>query len=67
MTKRIGQFVCLFTLLLAGCVGKQELPADPLFSNGKPPESKAQAGPATAPSFSEPTPPVNKTLLMHQI
>jgi hypothetical protein len=66
MAKRMGQVVCLFTLLFAGCVGKQELPVDPLFANGKPPESKAQTGAPIAPPFSEPAPPANKTLAVQR-
>jgi hypothetical protein len=64
MAKRIGQVVCLSMILLAGCdalFGRQGLPADPLFSTGKLPESTAQTGPPVAAPFSEPTPPVNKT------
>lgn len=64
MAKRIGQIGCLLLLLgsigCAGMFGPQELPADPLFSNGKPAESKAKAGPPVAPPFSEPEPPVNR-------
>ena len=62
MRKRIGQIVCYGMLLgLGGCqgiFGPQGLPADPLFANRKPIESKAIAGPPIATPDREPTPPV---------
>ena len=65
MVTRLFQIVCLLTLLASvGCkemFGRQGMPADPLFSTGKPAESKATFGPPIAPPFSEPTPPVNRT------
>ncbi len=57
--KRVGPITCLL-LFCVGCVGKPELPGDPLFTNGKPTESKAQIGPPAPPAFSEPMPPANK-------
>jgi hypothetical protein len=63
MAKRIGQLGCLLLILgLSGCTGmfgRQGLPADPLFSNGKPDEAKAHSGPPIAIPFSEPAVPEN--------
>jgi hypothetical protein len=57
MERHIGQFVCfLLLLLLSGCKG-QGLPADPLFANRKPLESKRRAGPPLDTPYREPTPP----------
>jgi hypothetical protein len=53
------QFICLLLLTLLGCKS-EGLPADPLFTNGKPLESKAKAGPPVDVPFSEPTPPVQR-------
>ena len=54
---------CLGVLLcLAGCksmFGCRGLPADPLFANRKPIETKAVAGPPTALANNEPALPVN--------
>ena len=62
MGKRVGQIGCfLLLLLLGGCkgmFGPQGLPADPLFANRKPIESKASAGPPIATPDREPMPPV---------
>jgi len=68
MAKRMSQLVCLLLLTSAGCkgmFGPQGMPAEPLFPNGQPAESKAQFGPAVAPPFAEPTPPVNRTQVAH--
>lgn len=63
MAKRIGQVCCvLFLFALGGCTGmfgRQGLPADPLFSNGKPEEAKPHFGPPTPAPFSEPAVPEN--------
>jgi hypothetical protein len=62
MGKRIGQIGCFLLLLgLGGCkgiFGPQGLPADPLFANRQPIESKANAGPPMAMPDREPTPPM---------
>ena len=55
MVKRI---VCVLLLFApVGCKGPG-LPADPLFGERKPIESKAIAGPPAATPDREPTPPV---------
>ncbi len=63
MARRIGQLGWVLLLLgLSGCTGmfgRQGLPTDPLFSNGKPAEAKAQSGPPIATAFSEPSVPAN--------
>ncbi|MBI2809074.1 MAG: hypothetical protein HYX68_29160 [Planctomycetes bacterium] len=63
MCRRITQYGCCLVLLaMAGCTGmfaSRGLPADPLFANRKPNETKAVNGPPVAPPFSEPAPPVN--------
>ena len=62
MGRRIAQIGCfLLLLLMGGCKGLfsgQGLPADPLFANRKPIESKANAVPPAATPDREPTPPV---------
>ena len=62
MRKRICQLACIALLLvILGCkgmFGSQGLPADPLFANRKPIESKATAGPPVATPDREPVPPV---------
>lgn len=65
MSLRIGQIVCLLVLLaLAGCKS-EGLPADPLFANGKPAETKAVAGPPVDTPLYEPTPPVKRFFVRH--
>jgi hypothetical protein len=63
MAMRIGKLGWVLLLLgLSGCAGmfgRQGLPADPLFSNGKPAEAKAQSGPPITTPFSEPPLPAN--------
>jgi hypothetical protein len=63
MAARIDQLGWVLLLLgLSGCTGmfgRQGLPADPLFSNGKPAEAKAQTGPPIRTPFSEPAVPEN--------
>ena len=63
MAARFGQLGCVLLLLgLSGCTGmfgRQGLPADPLFSNGKPVEAKAQSGPPMVTPFSDPPVPAN--------
>jgi hypothetical protein len=62
MMRRALHLGCFgFILTLAGCAlfGKREMPADPLFANRKPVESKPQAGPPIALPFSEPSPAPN--------
>jgi hypothetical protein len=54
MVRQIG---CLLLFVLAGCKGPG-LPADPLFGDNKPVESKVIAGPPVAMPDREPTPPV---------
>src|SRR5262245_28799107 len=61
----IGGFILLLVSGCADMFGRQGMPGDPLFASGKPAESKATAGPATPMPFSEPTPPVNRTRLVH--
>lgn len=59
MGKRLGCIALLF--LLAGCkgmFGPRGLPADPLFANRKPIESKQTAGEPMATPDREPAPPV---------
>ena len=67
MLYRIGQIVgTLILLALAGCTGlfgRQGVPADPLFSNGKPTEAKGRTGPPTATPFSEPAVPANNHIV----
>ena len=61
------RWLCLVFVFVCGCAdmfGRQGMPADPLFANGKPAESDSKAGPPIAPPFSEPTPPVNRTQLV---
>jgi len=62
MGQRIGQIGCFLLLLLfSGCkgmFGPLGLPADPLFANRKPVESKANARPPIATPEREPRPPV---------
>jgi hypothetical protein len=64
MRSRLGQGTCLLLLLLTcGCkamFGSQGLPADPLFANRKPVESKAIAGPPIETPYQEPPPPVQR-------
>jgi hypothetical protein len=57
MRRQIGQIVCFLLLLALGGCASQGLPADPLFANRKPIESKTKAGPPVATSYNEPTPP----------
>jgi hypothetical protein len=60
MSLRLGQIGCFFILLaLAGCKSPG-LPADPLFANRKPLETKAVAGPPEDTPLYEPTPPVKR-------
>lgn len=67
MLERIGQLGCLVLLLaLSGCTGlfgRDGIPADPLFHNGKPRESKCHAGPPILTPFSEPPLPVNNHIV----
>lgn len=67
MAARIGQLGWMLLLLgLSGCTGmfgRQGLPADPLFSNGKPAEAKTLSGPPVMTPFSEPTVPANNHIL----
>ena len=50
---------CFLSLGFVGCKGPG-LPADPLFGEHKPTESKAIAGPPAATPDREPTPPVQR-------
>ncbi|MSQ94055.1 MAG: hypothetical protein EXR98_05805 [Gemmataceae bacterium] len=63
MAKQLGHIACLlFLLALVGCkslFGNPGVPADPIFGNRKPVETKALAGPPSPRPFTEPTPPVN--------
>ena len=67
MLRRVGQIACTMILLaLTGCTGlfgRQGVPADPLFSNGKPTEAKGRTGPPLALPFSEPAVPVNNHIV----
>jgi hypothetical protein len=65
MAPRMRQLAGLLFIALAGCTelfGRQGAPPDPLFTNGKPTESMVVPGPPAAPHFSEPTPPLNKSM-----
>src|SRR5947208_14066459 len=62
MRLRVGQIGCVLLLALFGCKS-EGLPADPLFANRKPPETKAKAAdPVDTPLF-EPTPPVQRSFV----
>jgi hypothetical protein len=59
MRLRLRQIGCVLLLALFGCKS-EGLPADPLFANRKPVETKAKAAdPVDTPLF-EPTPPVQR-------
>jgi hypothetical protein len=65
MRLRIAQLVCFLLLLaLHGCKSA-EPPADPLFANRKPVETKAAAGDPVDTPLYEPTPPVKRFFVRH--